>query len=175
MPLYCFIYQQLLEHLEACRDRKLPFQKEVEICFQISFQFRTHLEQYYRQNPCSISEIFYGKHLWPRMATHQAYYQLLYHGLLFEPIDPCDARHFWMREKKRLANLIKQLGDFYVYFKSGATERDSVYFKEQLKEITIYDLWCTSLSCQGSVGLTRLHAMERYMLFVEEKILQRDT
>src|SRR5687767_6843632 len=92
------IYFLLRLELEECLQR-FPFEKAVEKCFMIAGDYWTEVRQAMVGYGFASTneEVFFFKTVKPLFRAELEYYSLVYHSILFCPVDPRNAKKFWSR------------------------------------------------------------------------------
>lgn len=171
------LHNQLQAALVNCLQQSADSLKTIECCFIQSEQhwtlLKNQISQY--QFPSPADEIYFFKHLKPAFTSQVEYYNLLYHVEIFKPVSPEDLRAFWLRERQRLDDFIREHEAFYRYYKSGDTRHDEQYFiragspPEHLHGAKIYDRDANATTGYDHL-VTSILALERFTVYVDEKL-----
>lgn len=171
------LFHQLQEDLSHCKNKLLPFEQEVECCFQVTERYWRRLQQniskYVFRN--SDEQIEFFRDWKPKFTSEIEYYNLLYHAILFRPRDIIAAIRFWRREAGRLEKFKNENYEFYVYYKFGGVGKDDYYFLPEncdpqlVLEAKVYDADLDLLT-NGDYLITSLLALERYSEYVQTKL-----
>jgi hypothetical protein len=173
------LYERMCRDLQACAQKELPWQREVERCFQIAEGYWIELQHrtcHYRfaNNEQEISFFKHGK---PLFTAEIIYYTLCYNAFLFQPLQPSETLPFWRREHERLQRFREDNRSFYRYYREGQTHLDATYFLrknfEQQNSLytKVYDAKTAALTNKDPDVATIL-ALERYAGFAKGVILQ---
>ena len=125
-------YEQMLTDIEHCRKKELGAIAEIECCFQMAEKYwaliRYDLADH--QFETTAQEIKFFKEVKPLFVSEAEYYGLRYHAALFrrDVHDPAELEKFWQREALRLRRFEQEQQDFVVYWRSGRTDLDELYF-----------------------------------------------
>ena len=132
MLVYCKEkYGFLLAELRQHKSEGLPLKEEIVRCFGSSYgcwsavarQLRTYR---FADRP---EEILFFKEVKPAFMFLVEYYQLMYHGVIFQPEHSLKKlRAFWQMEHRRYPDFIAAHACFCQYYTSGRTEHDPVFF-----------------------------------------------
>jgi hypothetical protein len=127
MQLYAQMQKELNE-LKTCCNNEILF---VEQCFNIAIHYWNKIKTY----PVSFTfiqpeeEINFFKNIKPLFTAVIEYYTLHYQAILFKPTND---RHqlivYWTHELKRVDLYFSKHRDFYHYYLTGQTNKDSDYF-----------------------------------------------
>ena len=164
MVSFHYKYQSLLQSLEHCQQQPFSQVQVIEISFQICFTCYRDLEEEIHNLDVKGRElILLNKAIRSFFLARIEYYVLLYHAVLFCPLEKGAAIRFWTRESVRLEKFRKEHAAFYGYYKSGSVTHDDMYYS------------CTAAlddpaDC-GTVILAKLLALEEYNPYVKEKLL----
>ena len=133
---YSLLYARLLSEIEQSKD--IPcFLQRIEYCFQAGTSYIMRLREEMFLHPFSSAEdeIEFFREIKPLFTTQTEYYNLLYHGYLFRPVDnPEELHKFWLRESMRLEKFADAQNAFYLYFKQGRRNLDAYYFTRYFNE-----------------------------------------
>ncbi len=125
----------------------------------------------------TADEIHFFKCAQPRFTTEIEYYHLLYHAaLLRPPAGGSELRRFWEGEQGRLDRFPWEHRSFYLYLKSGAKEKDALYFTRKTAPAdteSIHQVYDEEPTLTGSHGhlLSNLLALEKYNVYVLHQLL----
>ncbi len=173
------LYQSLLLEIRHCQKQQLLPTQEIERCFFACEKHWSKLKAMARHFHFrdTADEIHYFKCTQPRFTAEIEYYHLLYHAALFRPpAGDGELRRFWEGELGRLDRFTWEHRDFYLYLKSGATDKDALYFTRKPVPATIgtkhrvYEEEPT-LSCSHGYLLSNLLALEKYNVYVLHQML----
>ena len=176
------LYESLLLELRQCQKQALPSTREIEHCFFICEKYWSRLKAMARHFHFrdTADEIHYFRCIQPKFTAQIEYYHLRYQATLFgPPEDKGERRLFWEGELGRLDRFTWENRDFYHYLKSGATDKDALYFTRRAapagngKKQGVYDEE-TTLTCSHGHLLSTLLALEKYNGYVLEQ-LQKDS
>ena len=155
----------------------MPFEKAVEKCFVIAGNYWTEVRQAMIGYGFASTkeEVFFFKTVKPLFRAELEYYSLVYHSVLFCPVDPRNAKIFWSREIKRLDDFKHEHKEFVEYFESGKTCFDAIYYTRIKLNEPDYDLSVDNDIDPGTRSshdhlIAKLKALERYSLYVQSKL-----
>jgi hypothetical protein len=147
---------------EDCRQQPCGQTRTIEMSFQICLTFYRELEADIKAGEWTTKEwVLLNSSVRPLFLSRIEYFTLRYHAAVFCPLRREAAIRFWIQEWLRLDKLSKEYPEFYRYHKSGSDHRDAEYFS------------CpdTSDKTGGTVLRARLLALEDYLPYVEEQLL----
>ncbi len=153
-----------MQSLEHCRQQPFSQVQKIETSFQICFTYYRVLEEEIHNLDVKSRElILLNKTVRSLFLARIEYYVLLYHAVLFCPLEKGAAIRFWTQESVRLEKFRKEHAAFYGYYKSGSVQHDEKYYS------------CTAPLDNpvegGTVLLAKLLALEEYRPYVKEKLL----
>lgn len=157
-------YQSLLLSLEHCQRQPFSQVQKIETSFQICFTCYKELEEEIHNLDIKGRDlILLNKTVRSLFLARIEYYVLLYHAVLFCPLEKGAAIRFWTQESVRLEKFRKEHATFYEYYKSGSVAHDEMYYS------------CTAALDNpaegGTVLLAKLLALEEYCPYIKEKLL----
>lgn len=167
-------YEQLLGELLKCleeyKSQTILRKEEIEHCFGVCecflFQLKQEMGSYHLERE---EAIFFYKNILPHFLAYRGYYSLLYHALLFCPIEIKEAERFWRRESFRLEKFFEEHDTFYLCLKGGTKDRDSEYFTLEspisISPESIKDNWFYP---KGSQWLGELYSLRKYIRYIKE-------
>jgi hypothetical protein len=161
------LYESMLKEMDSCRKLRPHSMAEIECSFNLAQKYWEQIQAKIEE-PGFLSvrdEIEFYKSVKPMFKSQIEYCNLLYQSEIFKPKEnPGEMKEFWIREQHKLNRFIRDNEDFYVYHKSGATDRDEKIFlsgrpeDEDGKAIYPDDLIATLL------------ALERYSQYVQTEL-----
>jgi hypothetical protein len=169
------IYESLLQQLDHQTTTKDSFTQQIEhsfiVCFnhwlQVTKQLSVHDFKNLRE------EVLFFKKIKPLFTTHIEYYNLLYHFQLFQP-DYCSVKmkDFINAETNRLKKFISAHLSFYIYYKTGASYLDAVYFTQSAVPDSclfakVYNINPRFISSHDHLVSTLL-ALEKYTAWLQQ-------
>ncbi|MBS1564485.1 MAG: RteC domain-containing protein, partial [Bacteroidetes bacterium] len=125
--------------------------------------------------PSAEEEIRFFREIKPAFTSEVEYYNLLYHVEIFKPVSREELLAFWLRERQRLTDFIREHEAFYQYYKGGETHSDLQYFTRagsqsaRLPEAKIYDRDANATTGYDYL-VTSLLALERFARYVDDKL-----
>jgi hypothetical protein len=171
------LYHYLQKELTLCKKRKLAFEKEVECCFRVSDKYKRCLVEEFKKYEFKTDEeeIEFFKMWKPRFTSEIEYYNLIYHSLLFQPLEIESAFYFWRREYGRL-NIFKTDNNLFLEcYANEQSELTPYYFLRKYYDFKnilnakIYDA-DTFITTNDDSLVSTLLALERYKEYAEEKL-----
>lgn len=170
------MYKMLRRELDECLIHG-PCKKSIEQCFIIAGNYWSELKAAVAEYKFRSleEEIYFFKTVKPLFTTELEYYSLLYHTMLFCPLDAVRQKQFWEREARRLDDFKEQHKVFLVYYRAGDTSEDPVYYVRANDshamdgEIAAYDGDPNSKTSYDQL-IAKLWALERYNEYVQGKL-----
>jgi hypothetical protein len=171
-------YALLKKELEDCLQNA-SVKQGIENCFITATNYWSELRATVAEYKFDSveDEIVFFKEVKPLFTSELEYYSLLYHTLLFCPLDPVREKKFWERECKRLSDFKEQCKDFLEYFRSGRKDFDKVYYlrAHELEgidgEYEPYDKEPKSRTSHDGL-ISKLWALERYNEYAQLKLTE---
>lgn len=121
------LYRQMLEEITTCNQDNFS-----ECAFRIAAKYwqllRSELKLHRFES--MLEEIYFFKNIKPRFETESEYYSLLNYAESFCPAPDRlnDQKNFWIREMARPEKFIDKNQGFYMYYNSGLTNRDIIFY-----------------------------------------------
>jgi hypothetical protein len=154
-------YDTMLKAIEKCQDQPVDLKRKIEASFSIAQQTWAQIQQQAEEYSFSskTEEIKFYKEIKPLFKSQINYYNLVYHAELFKPLTkPGEVKEFWIKEQQKLDRFILDNQEFYVYYKSGATNRDEKYFLSPDQKVYFDDL------------IAMLQALERFHAYISKEL-----
>lgn len=129
-----FCAQQYLlmeQELILAKSKQNDLVKQIEQCYGIADKYWIYVKKEMKNYRFKDKkeEILFFKGIKPKFLAEKEYYSLLYHASLFAPLGNApEEMEFWIRESGRFDKFIKENESFYLYLKSGCTDKDEVLF-----------------------------------------------
>lgn len=168
----------MLTEMECCRQQ-CPTEKE-----QIECAFRT-CEMKWKKLQCILhnyqfhsetEEAWFFKTIKPKFTGLIEYFALVYKAALFVPDgNPQDIYRFWQNELQLARRFFAEHESFYLYYKNGMTEMDTIYFVRANNDPTIlpaskaYDVAPEATTTHDHL-IASFIARERYMEYVQQHL-----
>lgn len=173
MERYCsMIYRSMQMQLRRCNQNEACMHSRIENSFMIAyrhwFKIRERLNLY--QFKSEKQEINFFKNCKPQFTSEIEYYCLVYHSLLFQPLDGEIRVEFWKREYSRLQKFEEENSEFLTCYPDNNCEVLPFYFLrkyyryDKTAQIKMYDDK-TSVT-NGDHPVTMLLALRKYKEYV---------
>jgi len=122
------------QEIACCKLKEAEMRPQVERCFHAAEHYWSLLAKkmdgYQFSN--ASEEIKFYKHVKPLFISEIKFYRLLYHLILFEPVEkPDQIKDFQLREMQRFDKFVRDNQEFCDYYKSGCTDRDEEFFRKK--------------------------------------------
>lgn len=165
------LYNCLLDDLDACRNKGLPEEETVECCYQIALAYWKRLEGRvkHHQFKSKAAEISFFKNCKPQFASQIEYYNLVYHSILFKPVDPVHEMDFWKREAARRDKFLEEHADFASYYKNKCKDKDEAFFLRATSGCSDGDPQA-AVRTRCDALVSQLLALEQYDDYVKRKL-----
>jgi hypothetical protein len=175
--LCSIIYNELQQVLDGYNSSELAVQ-DVEHCFQVAnriwYRLRDKLKSYQFKN--DDKEIEFFKFFKPKFTSEIEYYSLLYHSILFQPLDPVQANIFWCREYQRLEKFETENSSFLFCYSNKHCGQTPYFFLRRhympkpIPRPGLYDV-DTGAITNGDQLVATFLALIRYRAYTENKIV----
>jgi hypothetical protein len=181
MKDYCtMLYHYLQNEIDQCKQKMLAYDKEVECCFQIAVKYFRKLAEKLREYEfeCEENEIEFFKKWKPKFTSEMEYFNLVYHALLFQPIEPDSMITFWEREYKRLEKFKAEQKKFLDCYCKGNRETEFYFLRKNYKAENLFESRIyvdTSITTNGDPLVASLLALERYKGYTDEQLRNLST
>ena len=121
------LHRQMLAEIATCSQDHFS-----ERAFRIAAKYWQSLREELKlhQFGSMLEEIDFFRNIKPQFLTESEYYSLLNYAESFCPAPNRlnDQKNFWIREMARLERFIDKNADFYMYYSSGLTNKDIIFF-----------------------------------------------
>jgi hypothetical protein len=161
MQLYRQMQYDINELRGACKCETAM----IEGCFTIANHYwndiKQRLESYLFCN--ETEEIHFFKNIKPLFIAAIEYYTLHYQAILFRPThDAPSLAAYWLHQLKRVETFYARHKDFYLYYTSGQTYSDSIYFIQRNNA-------ATATASYDHIA-ARIMGYQQYLLYVEQQL-----
>jgi hypothetical protein len=173
------LYHQFQKDLAHCGCRAKGYERHVETCFQLAYQYIVKLNAKldHHEFPSEENEIDFFKRWKPRFTAELEFCKFVYHSLLFTPGQSDQQNGFWKREYLRLDTFKVEQKEFADCYYNQRKDRDAYYFlrrfykEEHLPEVQVGEADRLALT-NGDPLVGTLLALERYKMYVEGQLLK---
>jgi hypothetical protein len=173
------LFHQFQKDLAHCGCRAKGYERRVETCFQLAYQYivklNAKLDHY--EFPSEEKEIAFFKRWKPRFTAELEFCKFVYHSVLFIPCNSDQQYRFWEREYLRLDTFKEEQKEFLDCYYNQRKDREAYYFlrrfynTEHLPDTHAGEADRLALTNGDPLAATLL-ALERYKVYVEGQLLK---
>lgn len=177
MKRYCTcMHLRMLRELSQCKNVNSCFEI-TESGFRIAHEYWSRIKEKLKHYAfkTEASEIEFFKIIKPKFTSEIEYYSLVYHCLLFQPVDLLQAIEFLRREGKRLEKFEEENRSFIDWYHNDRCKLDRYYFLRKYYscanelETKMYDAGTDAVT-NGDCLVATLLALQRYENFVKDRL-----
>ena len=124
------IYNELLCKLEEIKALELPEDKEIEESFRECISQEKKITEWLSifKFDTEADEIYFFKHILPKISRLIPYYKKRYQEVMFKPPDIIRQLSFFEYELDKVEKFFSDNAAFYQYYKSELSIDDRIYF-----------------------------------------------
>jgi hypothetical protein len=169
------LYRKMQHDIDKLRGNSTCETAMIEGCFTIASHYwngiKQCLESYLFCN--ETEEIHFFKNIKPLFIAAIEYYTLHYQAILFRPShDATSLAAYWLHQLKRVETFYARHKDFYLYYTSGQTCSDSIYFIQRNNAATATGNRHPGAAATISYGhiAARIIGYQQYLRYVEQQL-----